>query len=754
MDTSNGTAYMAATHPRYKNLSERSEHLNGRLNTLRQQYAMHEATHAEYGIIRARNLQRALQTLKNRSKACEARNKSFLKEFEAMEERAAHVDSVSFAKRALERSTADFSRVATARRPAWQQQAMRNKEKRMKELEKEKQKMEAQRIRSAELFKHERELNATLAKKREETLALQAKLRREELERQLQLEKSQQQEDVGRREREMAIASENDKLRIQLQALANKREEEKRQHELTLAAMREAEHRAIATASSRRLDMPPPAPVVLAKALPAARESPARSQPNPSPAVPDTPQPRSPKKQADSSFRGTVASPERAPEPAAAPPPRANPKDRDENEEITRRMQDRLEAEQVTRQMRREISRDEEREASSYMNISTATSDKNESSVFLDRSSRAESLEEDAPNTDSWSWEDWVETADLLVEHIQKSQNRPDLQFGYGDPDRAWGHLFLQTSGNERKKVLGKVHSAAMERMGGKARREVISLGMLQWCTGFCELLRCVAEGMVGSDLVREKIDSKSVLGLVDINRAHAARRDGRDEVWRTIVAHFTFLRDECKLAPTYLARTFGLYLTPQEANPGFSSSVKRDKLVAGLLLEILAPKPELSPPKPKPAPKPASPVPAAAALTPKSEKRSTDSLNRSALKNNSIAAPSPMSMFMQPKASSSKKALQPMSKPKIGVLDKVRKGYSFGEDDFDDEEEALLTDLTRGSTTFGSSKVVTQPSASANTPVILGKNPPSIEDSSVNMGQISEVIELESYEDSFDDDF
>ena len=94
------------------------------------------------------------------------------------------------------------------------------------------------------------------------------------------------------------------------------------------------------------------------------------------------------------------------------------------------------------------------------------------------------------------------------------------------------------------------------------------------------------------------------------------------------------------------------------------------------------------------------------------------------------------------------------MSKPKIGVLDKVRKGYSFGEDDFDDEEEALLTDLTRGSTTFGSSKVVTQPSASANTPVILGKNPPSIEDSSVNMGQISEVIELESYEDSFDDDF
>ena len=73
---------------------------------------------------------------------------------------------------------------------------------------------------------------------------------------------------------------------------------------------------------------------------------------------------------------------------------------------------------------------------------------------------------------------------------------------------------------------------------------------------------------------------------------------------------------------------------------------------------------------------------------------------------------------------------------------------------DFDDEEEALLTDLTRGSTTFGSSKVVTQPRASANTPVILGKNPPSIEDSSVNMGQISEVIELESYEDSFDDDF
>ena len=84
-----------------------------------------------------------------------------------MEDRTVHVESFSFARRALERAKGEYFRVVTARRPAWQQHALRTKERRMKELNKEKQKMEAQRSRSAELFKHEKELNSVLSKKRE-----------------------------------------------------------------------------------------------------------------------------------------------------------------------------------------------------------------------------------------------------------------------------------------------------------------------------------------------------------------------------------------------------------------------------------------------------------------------------------------------------------------------------------------------------------------------------------------------------------
>ena len=191
----NAMEYMTSTYPRFKNANEKAELLKSRLNTLRQRYAMHEATHAEYGIIRARNLQRALQTLKNRSRTCDARNKRFLTEFQAMEDRTVHVESFSFARRALERAKGEYSRIVTARRPAWQQHALRTKERRLKELDKEKQKMEAQRTRSAELFKHEKELNSVLSKKREETLALQVMIRREEMERQLELEETQRHED-------------------------------------------------------------------------------------------------------------------------------------------------------------------------------------------------------------------------------------------------------------------------------------------------------------------------------------------------------------------------------------------------------------------------------------------------------------------------------------------------------------------------------------------------------------------------------
>ena len=775
MDTSTGTAYMAAAHPRYKNLAERSEQLQGRLNTLRQRYAMHEATHAEYGIIRARNLQRALQTLKNRSKACETRNKAFMKEFDAMEERAAHVNSVSFAKRALQRSLTEFSRIVTARRPAWQQQTMRNKEKRMKDLEKEKQKLEAQRLRSTELFKHERELSATLAKKREETYEIEVKLRKESLERQIKLEKLRQLEDEERRRRELSFASGNDKLTAELQALADKRAEEERQHELALKEMRHAEQLALTKAASRRLEMPPPAPVTKPLSPPAGSQIPAK----PDPSLPQTktkPDPkRSPQKQAEGVLDRDIPSPK--PSPAANAPLNQNADHRDENEEIQRRMQERLEAEQATRRMRQEALREEQQEMSSLMNISTVTSDRNESSMFLDGSERVDDVES---VMNSWTWDDWVNVADVLVEHIQKPQNREDLQFGYGDPNRAWGHMFLQTSETERKNVLAKAHFAAMERMGGKARREINSLGMLQWCTGFCELLRCVAEGLVGVKLIREKLETNSVLGVVDINAMHSTSGDGRDELWRTLVAHFVFLRDNCKLAPTYVARTFGLYLTPHEENNGLSDSVKSDKLVAGLLLEILAPKPNLSPPKPKlsspkQTPKVKSPNPIHSSTkpepsspkmepgsgkkasppkgTPKSPKILNDNLSRTSTKN-SIAAPSPMSMFMQPKTSLTKQKDNSPKKPKIGVLDKVRRGYSFGDDDFDEEEEAMFTDLTKGSAMFGTSKTSATTGENNDSFQTTDKKSNSVNESSANLGQVSEVIELESYEDSFDDDF
>ena len=171
-----------------------------------------------------------------------------------MEDRTVHVESFSFARRALERAKGEYFRVVTARRPAWQQHALRTKERRMKELDKEKQKMEAQRSRSAELFKHEKELNSVLSKKREETLALQVMIRREEMKRQLGLEETQQHEDGLRRNRERAIASENDQLRAKLEALTAKREEEKLQHERALAAMRDAEDKVLSRTAQHRFD--------------------------------------------------------------------------------------------------------------------------------------------------------------------------------------------------------------------------------------------------------------------------------------------------------------------------------------------------------------------------------------------------------------------------------------------------------------------------------------------------------------------
>ena len=114
--------------------------------------------------------------------------------------------------------------------------------------------MEAQRTRSAELFKHEKELNSVLSKKREETLALQVMIRREEMKRQLELEEAQQHEDGLRRNRERAIASENDQLRAKLEALTAKREEEKLQHERALAAMRDAEDKVLSRTTQYRFD--------------------------------------------------------------------------------------------------------------------------------------------------------------------------------------------------------------------------------------------------------------------------------------------------------------------------------------------------------------------------------------------------------------------------------------------------------------------------------------------------------------------
>ena len=79
---------------------------------------------------------------------------------------------------------------------------------------------------------------------------------------------------------------------------------------------------------------------------------------------------------------------------------------------------------------------------------------------------------------------------------------------------------------------------------------------------------------------------------------------------------------------------------------------------------------------------------------------------------------------------------------------------YILEDDDFDEEEEAMFTDLTKGSAMFGTSKTSATTGENNDSFQTTDKKSNSVNESSANLGQVSEVIELESYEDSFDDDF
>ena len=728
----NAMEYMTSTYPRFKNANEKAELLKNRLNTLRQRYAMHEATHAEYGIIRARNLQRALQTLKNRSRTCDGRNKRFLTEFQAMEDRTVHVESFSFARRALERAKGEYFRVVTARRPAWQQHALRTKERRMKELDKEKQKMEAQRSRSAELFKHEKELNSVLSKKREETLALQVMIRREEMKRQLELEETQQHEDGLRRNRERAIASENDQLRAKLEALTAKREEEKLQHERALAAMRDAEDKVLSRTAQHRFDngtmettnaWTPNVPGKSSTASQGHHKSPLERM-----------QERTHKFEGKMHEHGeqAVADVPSSPSVATLPPASRNDSGKghaqrsplrreDENDLIQRRMQERAEAEFATSQQRRESP------TTNQTHVASAGS--NDHTNALDIS--------------SWSWSDWVEAADLLIEHIQKEQNRNEVKFGYGDPDRSWGHLFLQTTEDERRLVLEKSHHAARERMGGRHRREVASLGMLKWCLGLCEIIRSVARGLIDIKLVEESL-GRGALPLADVTACHESSGDGRAELWMTLMAHMHFLKDKCGLSPTYIARVFGPYFTP----PMPARIMDADKLVAGVLLEVLIPKPP-SPISKKPSPKKVAP-----SLSPRSGLGNLIGSNNSLLTTASKApyamgSMSSMSMLGLERQEANRRE----QKPKVNVLDKVKRGYNF-EDEFDDDDDEVLAELTSGALRDTSVSGKRADAGTDNAPSKSSEGHNKSLNSTKTNNEISDVIELESYEDSFDDDF
>jgi len=91
--------------------------------------------------------------------------------------------------------------------------------------------------------------------------------------------------------------------------------------------------------------------------------------------------------------------------------------------------------------------------------------------------------------------------------------------------------------------------------------------------------------------------------------------------------------------------------------------------------------------------------------------------------------------------------------KPKVNVLDKVKRGYNFDDDEFDDDDE-VLAELTSGALR---DTAVSGKRADAGKDSVPAKSSESHNkslNSTKTNNEMSDVIELESYEDSFDDDF
>ena len=751
------SAHMSMAHPRWRDLRQKSEQYNSRLNTLRQRYAMHEATHAEYGVIRARNLKRALQTLKNRSRLCDKRNKQFVGEFKAMEERAQHVETVSFAKAALERSKEDFSRVLAARRPQWQKQTMRAKKKRLEKLKKEKEKLKAHRLRSAQLFKDEMELNETLAKKREETNILHAEFRREELERQLKAEKELNFQERERRQREQKLAAENDKLRAELEMLTTQREDAKRQHEMKLEAMREEEQRVLIEAGTKRFQEDQRKSADQIRLL---KERQQRQQDEQQKKLQEVLNKSQTLRQPPIESVGMKSN-----TAVTKAPIMQSTSVQDENLAIQQRMQDKMEAEMTLRKFRQEALRVEQEHKvnsstssslsqSRNTNINNSnTSDGNDSSLNASNIS-TNNAPQIKPVT-SYNWNDWVNVMDLLVQHIQRDQNASTLKLGYGNADRAWGQVFLQATSDQRQEWISMAYSASEENMGSRARREMGKMGMVKWCTAICEVLRCVTEkGIINANYLQKYMNANGNDGLSEamVEEHMASFQDTRIEVWQSFVAHLKYLMEKCNLSPMYLSRTFAVYLTPND----LQRMEYADRTLANLLLKVLVPPPKASPSR--------------TSLMARTGLGSLTDIDNSFNQQSSkavetISKVSPRKLSPLNKSPSNNNNSKSTTKKKINVLDRVRQGYSFGSDDFDDDDDD--DDLSLNNMTGGSFFNNTSINRSNNTS--LKKNPSAGSGSSMNSAStsgdtsndkdkkkesnVSDVVEIEEY-DSFDDDF
>ena len=749
--------YMSMAHPRWRELNEEKERYTARLNTLRQRYAMHEATHAEYGVIRARNLKRSLQSLEKQQRNRKTRNKMFLEDFKKMEERAKHVESDSFAKRALQRAKEDYYRIVVAKRPQWQQQTMRAKDKRLKELEKQKHYLKARQERSAALFQEEIALNKRLLKRKQEAKELQAEIRRKELIRQLAAEKELNDQERILREKEVKAAEKNDDLRSELERVMTEREEAKRQHEMALETMLEQEQKLLVEIGANRYQEKSKVAAEKLKLLQlqqqktiAIEQQSIKGQVNlqqeqeiskdstlrQAPATVEKPRDASSVKQNDNVISG------------------APPSIQDENLTIQRQLQEKMEQQMSLHKYRQESLRlEQEHKSNNTSSLSIAASGAVDQSGSFNDSIKSE----DKParrSIASYDWEEWVNILDLLVQHIQRDQNASKLTLGYANADRAWGKVFLTSTSEQRKEWISQVHAASEENMGSKSRREMGKMGMVQWCSAVCECLRCVMDkGMMDTALLKKYMSQSENDKLTeDIVETHMRSfEDGRIEVWQSFVAHIQFLKNKCDLRPLYVAKTFAIYLTPNE----LQELEHADITMANLLFKVLVP------PVVEPIRKSLAARTGLGSLT-----DTDDSFNvqgsQAASSMSKITSPGNLSPLIRGpgvKNSPTTKVVESTSKTKKkNVLDKLRNGYSFGSDDFEEDDDDF--DVSIGNTTGGS---FFNRSTNQSNNISLKKNNEAAESavgSSSNAGgedakrkNVSDVVEVEEY-DSFDDDF